>query len=139
MASQAKAAATASFNKWLDEALPRGAGKAHRFAKQDVTPGPVSDLGTPHRNYIPIQAMCTRAEAWGKLWNLQGDTRQKHVECNAWLQRRAREQPELPPIYLEEVQRGLLAFKNRARGADFWTKAEVMHLPEPALAELAGI
>ena len=57
------------------------------------------------------------------------DTLQQHRDCSRWLQRRAQEQPTLPDITLEAVHKGLLAFKNRARGADFWTKSEAMLFP----------
>ena len=37
--------ATINFKMWLDEALLRGAGKAHKFAKRDFLPGQVAELG----------------------------------------------------------------------------------------------
>ena len=58
-----------SFRKWLDEALQKGSGKAHRWTNTPNAVEAIDPFACDNRLYhSPVIAVEHRAAKWSKLW-----------------------------------------------------------------------
>ena len=123
----------ASFRAWLDEALQRGARKAHRFCKE-------VDFPLPSLEVTPLAAVAEVRAFWATYWCR--DDALAHGVRSAMHELRllAGETEPLAAPCAVEMRRGLATLKkDTATSTDVWSPAELESLPDEGLVALGRV
>ena len=126
--------ATKTYSQWLESALRKVAGVAHRWTTQTITSAHSMDY---QNSTTPQQSM--QARTWGDRWNRDNEAR--HILMRQMQLLRQQALSTTPHNWTaESVRHTLSSMKgNRAGGIDGWTPSEMLRLPTKAIDGLAGV
>ncbi len=138
--SEAAYARKKAWAKWLDKALERGAGIAHKWASRPnraaAQLAKVKD-GVVHTH--PDEVLQIRRQVWQAKWNRPDNDPSRALAIFQQL-KLAAEHDQMEPITPSMVLDALRSFAGtKGLGLDLWHPKEVMSWPSEAIGDLVGL
>ena len=129
-----------SWGQWLEKALEKGAGIAHKWASRPnravAQLAKVKD-GLVHTH--PDEVLAIRRQVWQEKWNRPDNDTSRALELFHSLKLAAQGE-QMETITPSMVRRALAAFAGtKGLGLDLWHPKEVMSWPSEAIDDLVGL